>query len=446
MKLTIKNINKIRKAEIKLDGLTVIVGENDTGKSTVGRVLFSAIKSLVNTKGIGEKTQKDQLRKFISSYNKRLSSIPYITTTFPVKLGSSRFTSEVDQLFLPRKINEFLEQINASNIDEFIKVKVDQIDKLVEATPRIKSLLKEDLNAISICLRNGANRAANLYNEFNFIAESEFLNQLAINKDGDSIIEIEDDNKIIFQVHFDVKNSAHCDKKENVADITYVESPLYLHILDLINSASLYRETNKKRRSLFGMVPFHIQDFARKMEDVPTSHQLELFSSSYDVSVEKITGGHFYYDDKRKSIIFKKDDIELYPLNVASGIKSFGVMQMLLDGDSISAERPLIWDEPENHLHPEWQIEFADILVQVAKSGVPIVISTHSPYFLQAVRYYAAAHGLEKFVHYYSANDAGYGKVDMEEITDNLSTVFGKLAAPLNKVMNVDAIRKGIQL
>ncbi|MDQ7086087.1 MAG: hypothetical protein Q9M36_14765 [Sulfurovum sp.] len=45
MTLQLKNIGMIKEANVKIDGLTVIAGENDTGKSTVGKMLFSIIKS-----------------------------------------------------------------------------------------------------------------------------------------------------------------------------------------------------------------------------------------------------------------------------------------------------------------------------------------------------------------------------------------------------------------
>jgi hypothetical protein len=35
----------IKSADILVDGLTVIAGENDTGKSTVGKILFSEIRN-----------------------------------------------------------------------------------------------------------------------------------------------------------------------------------------------------------------------------------------------------------------------------------------------------------------------------------------------------------------------------------------------------------------
>lgn len=39
------NILKVADADIELGGLTVITGENDSGKSTVGKVLFSTLKA-----------------------------------------------------------------------------------------------------------------------------------------------------------------------------------------------------------------------------------------------------------------------------------------------------------------------------------------------------------------------------------------------------------------
>ena len=48
MKLTIKNFARIKEAEINIDGITIIAGENNTGKTTVGKVLFSCFNSLSN--------------------------------------------------------------------------------------------------------------------------------------------------------------------------------------------------------------------------------------------------------------------------------------------------------------------------------------------------------------------------------------------------------------
>ena len=49
MRLKISNFAKIEKADIKIDGITVICGDNDTGKSTIGKILFSIFSSNYNS-------------------------------------------------------------------------------------------------------------------------------------------------------------------------------------------------------------------------------------------------------------------------------------------------------------------------------------------------------------------------------------------------------------
>jgi len=46
MRLNINNIGIIKEADIALNGLTVIAGKNDSGKSTVSKVLYSMITTL----------------------------------------------------------------------------------------------------------------------------------------------------------------------------------------------------------------------------------------------------------------------------------------------------------------------------------------------------------------------------------------------------------------
>ena len=45
MKLYLKNIGKISEANVEINGITVIGGENNTGKSTIGKSLFSIFSS-----------------------------------------------------------------------------------------------------------------------------------------------------------------------------------------------------------------------------------------------------------------------------------------------------------------------------------------------------------------------------------------------------------------
>ena len=130
MELKIQNVNKIKSADIKLNGLTVIVGENDSGKSTVGRVLFSVIKSLVNTKVNNARKQEKQLEKHIQSLYRRLAS---------VGIGQYSIVDSSNVSSLPRNTYEFVGELRkVESVDEFIKGIIIFIDRL-ETTPRMKT-------------------------------------------------------------------------------------------------------------------------------------------------------------------------------------------------------------------------------------------------------------------------------------------------------------------
>lgn len=75
MILEIQNINKIQEARIKLNGLTVIAGENGSGKSTVGKMLFSVVQVLKSTQDESLSKSDNLLDKYIQKLYTRIKSI-----------------------------------------------------------------------------------------------------------------------------------------------------------------------------------------------------------------------------------------------------------------------------------------------------------------------------------------------------------------------------------
>lgn len=59
MRIELENVGKVERACIELDGVTVIAGENSTGKSTVGKMLFSVFKGFYE---IEEHIREERLR------------------------------------------------------------------------------------------------------------------------------------------------------------------------------------------------------------------------------------------------------------------------------------------------------------------------------------------------------------------------------------------------
>lgn len=429
MRLQIQNINKIKEADIALNGLTVIVGENDMGKSTIGRAFFSIIKAVSNMRSLSNESSANKASKHIDSlykhfYGKR--SIDGAMELLP------RFKSEMERICLDEaERNAFLEHLNA---------KIDEID----LSPRQKSLLKEDIENIRICYDQVDNPAAILKTELAYLVESEFMGQFCSSKSELTYImlDTEEEGRLLFKAKNNQVTEVSFSERGFYEDITYVESPLYFHLLDSLKSSVAYREM-KRTLGFKPMVPAHVKDFVDKVLNFQNFHtQQSLFGpQSKDFHTEDIIHGMFAYDKSSRSIVYQKDGMKIKPINVASGIKSFGALQLLLDGYCISNNRPLIWDEPENHLHPQWQVEFAKVIVQIVNSGIPVMISTHSPYFLQAVRYYSAMYSIEKYVNYYMAECANEDMVTIKEVTNDLNQVFLTLAEPLNSIMNVDEVR-----
>ena len=228
MELKIQNVNIIKSADIKLNGLTVIVGENDSGKSTVGRVLFSVIKSLVNTKASNVRKQEKQLEKHVQSLYRRLASVGI--GQYPIA-GSNRKVSP-----LPRNTYEFIGELKkVESIDEFLQYINKLIDGLDTATPRMKSLMKKDLNLIGICMTEKDNRAASLFTEFSYLVESEFLNQFGNEDNGVSISLYPDDSSKPYFSYSAVKGvvESHYKKEETLEDVTYLAKKIVnLRIFD----------------------------------------------------------------------------------------------------------------------------------------------------------------------------------------------------------------------
>ena len=114
MKLIINNIGKLKNAEVEINGITVITGENDTGKSTVGKVLWSVFNSFYEIK---KQVKKDK----INSVLKESREFPEIREFRQLrnKIVHSKFDDEFDLENLINQIKIKLE--SEKNDDEDIK-------------------------------------------------------------------------------------------------------------------------------------------------------------------------------------------------------------------------------------------------------------------------------------------------------------------------------------
>lgn len=70
MKLKLKNLGKISYADIDINGITVIAGKNNTGKSTIGKCLFAYYNSFYKIdEAVNKLRQNEIYRLFDESLN-----------------------------------------------------------------------------------------------------------------------------------------------------------------------------------------------------------------------------------------------------------------------------------------------------------------------------------------------------------------------------------------
>lgn len=436
MRLNITHINKIKKADIVLNGLTVIAGNNDSGKSTVGKLLFSVIKSLSNADRLSSQSQDRIMRVN--------SALLYAYVTHAEKESGEK----IKGVILPSTSTAFLKYAESfANDKRWVSQLKRKLEK-INIVPQQRAKIIRSIDQLVQLATESSNSEKMLERAFQSIIGAEFLNSICTyNTEMSEICFSEGQGKdITIQIKENKVTEFKCKTETFVKDATLVESPLYIHLIDILASAQTLGEHHYFNVAGIGkdvlrpLINYHIKDMAQKLDAFRFSLPDNVYSpfiQKAQTLTDNITGGHFYFDNAKRNMYWKKGEQNYAPVNVASGIKAFGVLQMLLETQALDESKILIWDEPENHLHPEWQIKFASVLVELAKAGIPILISSHSPYFIQAVRYFADKLSMNDFVNYYLAEETEDELCVLEDVTDDLNRIFMKLAQPMNEIVNL---------
>jgi predicted ATPase len=117
--------------------------------------------------------------------------------------------------------------------------------------------------------------------------------------------------------------------------------------------------------------------------------------------------------------------------NVSTGLKTFVILKTLLLNGNLEENGIIVLDEPEIHLHPEWQLVFAEIIVLLQKEfNLHILLNTHSPYFLDAIDVYSHKYGISSKCKYYIAEDVN-GIASIVDVSENLEKIYERLYRPL---------------
>lgn len=117
--------------------------------------------------------------------------------------------------------------------------------------------------------------------------------------------------------------------------------------------------------------------------------------------------------------------------NLSTGMKSFVILKMLLEKNCLKEKDVVILDEPENHLHPQWQVAYAELIVLLQKYfDLSVVVTTHSPYFMDAIHLFSCKYGIDNNVNYYLSSNIG-NTVQMDCVNGDLDLIYKRMASPI---------------
>jgi predicted ATP-dependent endonuclease of OLD family len=234
-------------------------------------------------------------------------------------------------------------------------------------------------------------------------------------------------------------------------DVTFIETPIILQMYEMINAASTLLELTdgdkSDRISSFSRakVPLHLKDLVAKLENAQYFTRSMIESNTKSIAlletISNIIGGGFAFEKQEKDFSFskknnKKDNFKIKSVNTASGIKSFGIIQLLIQAGVVDSRSLLIIDEPETHLHPKWQIEYARLLVELVKNDIPVLVTSHSPYLIQALKVFSDKENIaDRTAFYLAEKDETNHFSEIHDVTHDLNRLFSKLAAPLKELL-----------
>lgn len=422
MRLILENVGKVQEADIKLDGITLIAGENNTGKSTVGKMLFCIFESFYKIERQISQERINTIGRHIANFyhetfNRagRKYSVHDLAAEFVHNkeqyVGDSRIIRKaIEKFFENREIN-----FDAIAYQDTLEQLADKIYSVlfIEDTEIRKAILQRTLDS-------------------EFGMKIGFLN----NESNYSKIQLEIRNS---KIEFEVINNENINIIQDMSlnkEIIYIDDPFVLDDLqDLLPYRSVYGLNH--RDSLLDKIVRvkDTRDFGA-LDEILVNKKLErIFETMNGICDGDLTvsedGGNYSYRTSELNGTLEMS-------NLSTGIKSFIILKTLLRNGSINDNGVVILDEPEIHLHPEWQLKFAEVIVLIQKEfGVNILLNTHSPYFLNAIEVYVKKYGIEKKCKFYLTDD-NEGRTNIKDVTDQTELIYEKLARPLQDLENLE--------
>lgn len=409
MKLCVDNFALIKHAEIDIDGITVIAGNNNSGKSTVGKILFSIFTALTN---IDEKIENQRYqmiqRTFISMLHQASGEM---ADRFIWRLHGEfdDFITYVDDK-ITIDWDAFIEKYEkiVPNLKQAeSQAKFRQTIAQIEEWPRLR-LIKDAIEPyFSSCFHQQLNSLV--------FPERQARVSLFI-KGNETRITFDDNSVTEVQPGIELANKA-----------VFYNSPF---VIDLMDARIV---DNIPMKHLIRL----LANYSERMTDDSDLLEKSMLQNRLAAVLEKINEvlpGRIQKQRRGYGLSRPEWKEPLSIKNLSMGLKAFVVLKMLLESNQLKERDVLILDEPEIHLHPTWQLIYAELIVLLQKEfDLSVVITTHSNFFLDAVETYTKKYKSQDKLRLYLAEQKN-GGVEMCDVTNNAEEIYSRMADALDEL------------
>lgn len=428
MRLVIENVAKVKKADIEINGITVVAGENKTGKSTIGKVLYSLFTSFYNINEEVRRSRKNSIHRlydvlgYFDEESEEYVSFRELNTDF------NKLYSDLSRVDFKNSSKEVVEDVFKSIIMENNNnhQEISNLDEIVSEMYRIMILEEEDIRKTIVL--QGFNR--------------EFNRQLKPLYDfnGNSSISLYIKNDLI---ELEFVDSLKSDSLKIKKYIEILKEPLYIDDPKALDEVEL--KQSRKYLIFNSASNIHSSILASKMSHSKKNDLIEETLYSEKITrikdiINDIIQGDFVTEDSK--LMFKEKGLTgtLNLLNLSTGVKSFATLLRLLENGYIKDNGFLILDEPEVNLHPSWQIKYAELLAALQNEfGLHILLASHSPYFINAIQVFSAKYEIADKCKYYLSEIDEEERAYFKDVTKHSDEIYKKLVAPFQILENISS-------
>ena len=402
MKLHIEWFAKISSADIEFDGMTVIAGKNNTGKSTVGKVLYAFFRSMSQ---LEKRVRRDRLSSIMRAFKKATDFSISESQAESLLVGSVTERRLYDDMLgaLPdyERNMRMLALPGFSAADERkLAAEIEQARK-ADGTAIAGRLIGKVLDCV-------------FHHQYAPLKGQGTTSRIVLTVQGmENTLTIRDGGFEAMR-HINLTNKVH-----------FVASP---DVLSLLNVRDI--ETSEHYERAFDKYTLELAQSLVKKSPLSATEEEALqakLREIYEV-LDLVIGGDFKPDKDNEFALYEKgNDRPTKAENLSMGLKSFVLLRHMLQQGVLQDRDVLILDEPENHLHPTLQIVYAQVLVLLQKHfNLTILVTSHSAFFVNALQRFGLKELATGRMHFYLSKEdvETNGFVTFDDVTKKTGPIF----------------------